>query len=82
MKPTNAKEFKQICLRQRNASPEIWDQFVNYFSRYTEESLIAVSEAGADTIMTMKGHAKQNRALLHLFATCDQEPKKTEPVPQ
>ena len=82
MKPTNPRDFRALCLRLRNASPEVWDQFVNYFARYTEESLIAVSEADAATIMTIKGHAKQNRALLHLFATCDQELKKTEPVPE
>jgi hypothetical protein len=80
--PTNAKDFRKTVLRLRNANPEAFDQFVNYFSIYTEESLIAVSEADAATIMTMKGRAQQCRALLQLFVTCDQEGKKAEPIPQ
>jgi hypothetical protein len=82
MKPTNTREFKQIALLVRNGNPEAWDRFLNYFSRYTEESLIAVSEADAVNIMTVKGMALQNRALLKLFSECDQEVKKSEPIPQ
>jgi hypothetical protein len=80
--PTNPRMFKQLALRLRNANPEGWDQFVNYFAMYTEESLIAVSDADAANIMTVKGMAMQNRATLKLFRECDQEVKKTEPQPQ
>ena len=82
MATTNTRTFKQLALRLRNANPEGWDQFVNYFSIYTEESLIAVSDADAANIMTVKGMAMQNRALLKLFRECDQEVKKSEPIPQ
>jgi hypothetical protein len=65
-------EFKKVCLRLRNGDPAGWDAFVNHVGRWTNDLLIAVSEADAGIIMTVKGRALQSRAYLQLFSTCDQ----------
>jgi hypothetical protein len=76
----NDTEFKKVCLRLRNNDPAGWDAFVNHVARWTNELLIAVSEADAGIIMTVKGRALQSRAYLQLFSTCDQVLKKNVPV--
>lgn len=76
-------EFRKVCLRLRNNDPAAWDAFVNHVARWTNDLLIAVSEADAGIIMTVKGRALQSRAYLELFSTCDQvltRKEKTVPV--
>lgn len=82
MKIDYDQEFKKVCLRLRNGDPDGWDAFVNHVSRWTDQLLIAVSEADAAVIMTVKGRALQSRAYLELFKKCDQVDKKTEPAPE
>jgi hypothetical protein len=85
-------EFRQICLHFRNLDPMVWDMFLNHVGRWTNETLIALSEAPLDTIGIVKGRALQNRAYYEFFSTCDKDTKKAakaaeeaekdEPVPE
>ena len=65
-----------------------WDMFLNHVARWTNETLVALSEADAASIMTVKGRALQNRAYYEFFSTCDRDEKKaaraaaTEPAPE
>lgn len=70
-------------MRLRNNDPAGWDAFVNHVGRWTSDLLIAVSEADAAIIMTVKGRALQSRAYLQLFSECDQVVKRQiEPEPE
>jgi hypothetical protein len=85
-------EFRRICLHFRNLDPMVWDMFLNHVGRWTNETLVALSEAPAELIMTVKGRALQNRAYYEFFSTCDKDAKKakkeveeaevTEPAPE
>jgi len=67
----HSNEVKERCRHLRAAAPREWDAFVAMFAEYTAEAIDAVSEAGAETIMTQKGFALANKAWLKTFSTLD-----------
>ncbi len=81
---SNQTKIKEACRHLRARAPQEWDEFVNMFNAYTAETVDAVSEADASTIMTAKGFAQANKAWLKTFLTLDaaspQQPAQPTPI--
>lgn len=69
-------DLRSAAKALKSAAPEQWAAFIEIFGRYTDDVTVAVTDADAADIMTMKGRAQQCRALHRLYVECDR------PVPQ
>lgn len=65
------QHVKEVCRHLRARAPQEWQEFVDMFNEYTAETVDAVTEADASTIMTAKGFAQANKAWLKTFVTLD-----------
>ncbi len=68
-----------LCLRLRNADPQVWDAFLAQFAAYTNDATFALTKAEPAEILIAQGRAQQCHALLRLFKECDAPSSKPAP---
>ncbi len=77
--PRPPPPLSALCLRLRNADPQVWDMFVAQFTIYTETATVALTEAAPADILVAQGRAQQCRGLLRIFKECDTSSSKPAP---
>lgn len=55
----------------RNAATPEFTNFLKHLSTYTDEVVLAVTEADADRILVAQGRAQQARHLLRVLVECE-----------
>lgn len=74
-------DLQDRCRGLRAKAPDEWAAFVQLFADYTDETVYAVTEADASSIMTEKGRAQALTGLLRAFVTLDTQASASPPSP-
>ncbi len=74
-----AQPLDVLCLRLRNADPQVWDAFVAQFAAYTDAATFQLTKAEPAEILIAQGRAQQCHALLRIFKECDASSSKPAP---
>lgn len=66
----------------KNASPEVFDEFVNSFEQYVGQQMAMIVNCPREELANYQGRVQQATGILHLLRNCHVELKRPEPVPR
>lgn len=68
------------ALRLRNATPEMFENFVRELTAHVDLVTVAVTDADSGNILRLQGHAQEARALLRVFKECHLTAQTKQPA--